>query len=115
MLTTTAKIAAAATVGYVLGRSKKLKLTILATGLIAGKDLAEDAQSIRTKALERSPELRDLGSQLTEDLPHAAKDLARATSEAAAATSASVVDSAASGVEAVTGSLEDAARTLPSK
>lgn len=105
MLSTTAKIAAAATAGYVLGRNKRLRLTIVTTCLIAGKDLAEDAKLISTRLVDRNPELEELRTHLTEDLPVAARDLAMA-----AATSG--IETATSGTESVTESLEDAKRAV---
>lgn len=94
MLTTTAKIAAAATAGYVLGRNKKLRLTILTTCLIAGKDLAEDAKLISTKLVDRNPELEHIAAQLTDELPAAARELAETTTS--------------SGLDAVSTGLDDA-------
>lgn len=105
MLSTTAKIAAAATAGYVLGRNKRLRLTIVTTCLIAGKDLAEDAKLISTRLVDRNPELEELRTHLAEDLPVAARDLAMAAA-------ASGIEAASSGTESVTESLEDAKRAV---
>jgi cobalamin biosynthesis protein CobT len=92
MAATTAKIVAGVAGGYLLGRTKKLRLAITVAGLLAGKKLAADPKSIVDKMVEQNPELQHLKGQLTEGLTSAAKELAVAT--------------AASRMEAVTETLQ---------
>lgn len=92
MAATTAKIVAGVAGGYLLGRTKKLRLAITIAGLLAGKKLAADPKSIVDKMVEQNPELQHLKGQLTEGLTGAAKELAVAT--------------AASRMEAVTETLQ---------
>ena len=95
MAATTAKIVAGVAGGYLLGRTKKLRLAITIAGLLAGKRLAADPKSIANTIVEKNPELGNLRGQLTEGLTGAAKELAMAT--------------AASRIEAMTQSLQDSA------
>lgn len=92
MAATTAKIVAGVAGGYLLGRTKKLRLAITIAGLLAGKKLAADPKSIVDKMVDQNPELQHLKGQLTEGLTSAAKELAVAT--------------AASRMEAVTDTLQ---------
>ncbi|UMG94347.1 helix-turn-helix domain-containing protein [Nocardioides sp. TF02-7] len=79
MSTTTAKIATAVAGGYLLGRTKKLRLAITIAGLLAGRKLSADPKSIANKIVGDNPELQNLRGQLTEGLTSAAKELAMAT------------------------------------
>lgn len=82
MSATTAKIAAAVAGGYLLGRTKKLKLAITVAGLLAGKKLAADPKAIANRIVDSNPELEHLRGQLTEGLTGAAKELALSTAAA---------------------------------
>ena len=86
MAISTAKIATGVAGGYLLGRTKKLKLALTVAGLLAGKKLAPDPKALTSKIANGNPEI---GQRLT----GAAKELALAT--------------AASRVEAVTQRLGD--------
>ena len=79
MSISTTKLAAGVAGGYLLGRTKKLKLAISLAGMLAGKKLAADPRSIADNILKGSPELKHLRGQLTEGLAGAARDLALAT------------------------------------
>jgi hypothetical protein len=94
MGTTTLKIVAAATAGYLFGRNNNLKLTVVSTGLIAGRDLMNDVKALTGQLTEKNPELEQIAAQLTEELPAAARELAGTT--------------ATTGIEAVSSSLDDA-------
>ncbi len=96
MGTTTLKIVAAATAGYLLGRNRNLKATVVATGLIAGKDLVTDVKQLTDGMMDKNPELEHIAAQLTEELPAAARELAETTAH--------------SGMEAVSHGLDDARR-----
>jgi hypothetical protein len=79
MTATTAKVAAAVAGGYLLGRTKKLKLAVTLAGLLAGRKLAADPKAIVGKIVDGNPELEHLRGQLSDGLTGAAKELAMAT------------------------------------
>ncbi|HET8719154.1 MAG TPA: hypothetical protein VFM50_15550, partial [Nocardioidaceae bacterium] len=58
-----AKIAAAVASGYVLGRTKKLRLAVTVAGMLAGKKIATDPRGLAKQAMElieSNPELSKL-------------------------------------------------------
>src|ERR1700716_2113466 len=66
-MNTTGKVAAAIASGYLLGRTKKLKLAITVGGLLAGKRIATDPRGIAqqlTTLVEQNPELAKLSDQV---------------------------------------------------
>ena len=85
-------IALAVAIGYVLGRSRKMKLAIAAAGMMAGKRLTPNPRELLTKGgelLASSPEVKKLTGEARERLLDAAKSaaIAAATSSTISATS----------------------------
>ena len=89
------KIALAVAGGYLLGRTKKLRLAVTLAGMMAGKRLAtnRDLLSQGTKLLEGNPQLKQLQGQLAGRLVDVAKEAAMVA--------------AAGRVESLTRSLQD--------
>ena len=61
------KIALGVASGYLLGRTKKLKLAITVGSLLAGKKIATNPQALLAQGqglIERSPELQKLQDQV---------------------------------------------------
>ncbi|MGZ0146060.1 hypothetical protein ACXJJ3_03215 [Kribbella sp. WER1] len=78
-MNTTAKIAAAVASGYLLGRTKKLRMAVIVGGLLAGKRIAMDPQAIAgqlTDLVERNPELSRLSDEVRGKLLHAGREAA---------------------------------------
>ncbi|MFW6090315.1 MAG: hypothetical protein ACODAF_00470, partial [Actinomycetota bacterium] len=81
-MNTGAKIAAAVAAGYFLGRTKKLKLAILAGGLLAGRKLPTDPRELVQEGLQylqNSPEVARLTEQVRGSLLDAARSAAVST------------------------------------
>jgi hypothetical protein len=77
-----AKIAAAVASGYLLGRTKKLKLAITVGGMLAGKKIATDPRSLMKQGaelIESNPELSKLQDQIRSQLFDAARKAAVAS------------------------------------
>jgi len=78
-MNTTAKVAAAVASGYLLGRTKKLRLAITVGGLLAGKRIATDPRGIVHQLngmIEQNPELSRLSGQVRGKLVQAGRDAA---------------------------------------
>jgi hypothetical protein len=78
-MNTTAKVAAAVASGYLLGRTKKLKLAITVGGLLAGKRIATDPRAIVQQladVVEQNPELSRLSDQVRGKLVTAGREAA---------------------------------------
>jgi hypothetical protein len=78
-MNTTAKVAAAVASGYLLGRTKKLKLAIAVGGLLAGKRIATDPRAIVQQladVVEQNPELSRLSDQVRGKLVTAGREAA---------------------------------------
>jgi hypothetical protein len=78
-MNSTGKVAAAIAAGYLLGRTKKLKLAITVGGLLAGKRIATDPRELVQQALgviENNPELAKLSDQVRGRLVDAGKEAA---------------------------------------
>jgi hypothetical protein len=78
-MNTTAKVAAAVASGYLLGRTKKLKLAITVGGLLAGKRVATDPRAIvqqLSTLVEQNPELSKLSDQVRGRLVAAGREAA---------------------------------------
>jgi hypothetical protein len=78
-MNTTGKVAAAMAAGYLLGRTKKLKLAITVGSLLAGKKIATDPRELVQQALgviENNPELSKLSDQVKGRLVDAGKEAA---------------------------------------
>src|SRR3954454_11574006 len=89
------KIAVGVAGGYLLGRTKKLRLAIALGGMLAGKRLAsppEDLLSQGTQLIQENPQLKELQSQITGRLVEVAREAA--------------LTAAATRVEALTKSLQ---------
>src|SRR4051794_34702909 len=89
------KIAVGVAGGYLLGRTKKLRLAMALAGMLAGKRLAaqrEDLLSQGTKLIQDNPQLKELQSQITRRLVEVAREAA--------------LTAAATRVEALTKSLQ---------
>ncbi|WP_459984353.1 hypothetical protein [Nocardioides sp. AN3] len=89
----TSRVAAAVAAGYMLGRTKKLKLAITVGTMLAGKRLASKDTGALLRTLSENPEIKRLEDQLRGRLMDAAK--------------AAAVNVATSRVEAITASLRD--------
>src|SRR6476620_8716836 len=75
-MNTGAKVAAAIASGYLLGRSKKLRLAVTVGGLIAGRKIPTDARGIMQQGaqlVENNPELAKLADQVRGQLFEAAR------------------------------------------
>src|SRR4051812_35296918 len=78
-MNTTAKVAAAVASGYLLGRTKKLRLAITVGGLLAGKRIATDPRAIVQQlaaVVEENPELSKLSDQVRGKLVTAGREAA---------------------------------------
>src|SRR4051794_15325574 len=78
-MNSTGKVAAAIAAGYLLGRTKKLRLAITVGGLLAGKRIATDPRELVQQALgviEKNPELSKLSDQVRGRLVDAGKEAA---------------------------------------
>src|ERR1700712_3875790 len=96
-----AKIALAVIGGYLLGRTKRMKLAIMLGGALAGKKISTDPAALlgqATKLVNASPELQKLDAAVRGRLLEAGKDAALAV--------------ASSRMEALTDSLVDRVENL---
>lgn len=77
-MSATTKIALGVASGYLLGRTKKLRLAVTVAGLLAGQRMAGRGSLLEqgTKLLDSSPELKKLQDQIRGRLMDAAKDAA---------------------------------------
>ncbi|MEX0429391.1 hypothetical protein AB3X52_17365 [Nocardioides sp. DS6] len=77
-MSATTKIAVGVASGYLLGRTKKLKLAVTVAGLLAGQRLAGRGSLLEqgSKLLDSSPELKKLQDQIRGRLKEAARDAA---------------------------------------
>ncbi len=78
-MSATTKIAVGVASGYLLGRTKKLKLAITVGSLLAGRRIATNPQALLAQSsqlIDKSPELKKLQSQITGKLFDAAKGAA---------------------------------------
>ena len=77
-MSATTKIAVGVASGYLLGRTKKLKLAVTVASLLAGQRLASGRGMVEqgSRLLESSPELRRLQDQIRGRLKDAARDAA---------------------------------------
>ena len=78
----TSKIVMGVASGYLLGRTKKLKLAFTVGSMLAGQRIATNPQALLkqgAKLLEKNPELQKLQDQITGKLLEAAKAAALAT------------------------------------
>ena len=67
-MSATSKIAVGVAAGYLLGRTKKLKLAITVGSMLAGKKLATNPQALLAQGselIEKNPELKKLQDQIT--------------------------------------------------
>jgi outer membrane biosynthesis protein TonB len=74
-----ARIAAAVTAGYLLGRTKKLRLAITVGGMLAGKKIATDPRGLLKQGaelVEGNPELAKLQAQIQGKVLEAARTAA---------------------------------------
>src|SRR6187455_3245486 len=81
-MSATTKIAVGVASGYLLGRTKKLKLAFTVASLLAGQRMATNPASLMaqgSKLVDQSPELQKLQKQLTGKLMEAAKAAALTT------------------------------------
>ncbi len=81
-MNTGAKIATAVAAGYLLGRTKKLKLAIVVGGLLAGRKLPTDPRELVQQGmqyLQSSPELARLTEQVRGTLLNAVRSAAVST------------------------------------
>lgn len=111
-MNTPTKVAVAASSGYLLGRSKKLKLAIVVGGALAGRRIAADPKVLVTeglKLMDKSPELKELQGQVSGQLMDAARGAAIATAtqkieqlNESLASAGEVVESTAKDAEAAT-------------
>lgn len=79
---TPARVATAVATGYLLGRTKKLKLAISVGGLLAGQRIATHPGQLLaqgSKLVENNPELKKIKGDVTGRLMDAAKSAAIAT------------------------------------
>ncbi|MGZ4477841.1 MAG: hypothetical protein ACXVW2_04460, partial [Nocardioidaceae bacterium] len=77
-----AKIAVGVASGYLLGRTKKLKLAITVGSMLAGQRIATDPKGLMkqgAKLVESNPELSKLSDQIRSQLFEAARAAAMAT------------------------------------
>src|SRR3954468_16314871 len=73
------KIALGVAGGYLLGRTKKLRLAVALAGMLAGKRIAaqrQDLLSQGTKLIQDNPQLKELQNQLTGRLVEVAREAA---------------------------------------
>lgn len=78
-MSATTKIAVGVASGYLLGRTKKLRLAVTVAGLLAGQRMAANRGTLLQqggKLLDSSPELKQLRDQITGRLLDTAKDAA---------------------------------------
>ena len=78
-MNTTGKVAAAVASGYLLGRTKKLRLAITVGGLLAGKRLNTSPRALVAQAseiIEKNPELARLSDQVRGKLMSAGREAA---------------------------------------
>src|SRR5262245_5401917 len=78
-MNTTGKVAAAVASGYLLGRTKKLRLAITVGGLLAGKRLNTSPRALvaqATEMIEKNPELARLSDQVRGRLMAAGREAA---------------------------------------
>ena len=71
-MSATSKIAVGVAAGYLLGRTKKLKLAITVGSMLAGKKLATNPQALLAQGselIEKNPELKKLQDQITAGSP----------------------------------------------
>src|SRR5688572_27668866 len=81
-MSATSKIALGVASGYLLGRTKKLKLAITVGSMLAGKKLATNPQALLAQGsqlIDKNPELKKLQDQITGKLVEAAKAAAVTT------------------------------------
>ena len=81
-MSTASKIAVSVASGYLLGRTKKLKLAITVGSMLAGQRIATSPQGLLkqgSELLEKNPELQKLQEQITGKLFEAAKAAAMTT------------------------------------
>src|SRR6478672_8255941 len=81
-MSATTKIAVGVASGYLLGRTKKLRLAITVGSLLAGQRLSTNPQALLAqgaKLADKNPELKKLQDQLTGRLLEAAKAAALTT------------------------------------
>jgi hypothetical protein len=81
-MSTASKIAAAVASGYLLGRTKKLRLAITVGSMLAGQRIATSPQGLLkqgSELIEKNPELAKLQKQISGRLFEAAKDAAIST------------------------------------
>ena len=81
-MTSASKIAMGVASGYLLGRTKKLKLAITVGSMLAGQRISTSPQGLLkqgSQLLEKNPELQKLQEQITGKLFEAAKAAAIAT------------------------------------
>ena len=98
-----AKLAAVLLGGYLLGRTKKMKLALTVAGAIGGKQLMNNRQDIvsrATKVLDSSPEAKRLVNEVTGTLVQAARGAA--------------LTAASKGVSSLSTNLQDRAEKLRS-
>src|SRR4051794_33077877 len=81
-MTNASRIVVGVASGYLLGRTKKLRLAITIGSMLAGQRIATSPQGLLkqgSELLEKNPELQKLQEQVTEKLFEAAKAAAIAT------------------------------------
>jgi len=82
VMSAAAKIAAGVASGYLLGRTKKLKLAITVGSMLAGKRIATDPRALMKQlmeVIENNPELSKLSDQVRNELYESARAAAIAT------------------------------------
>src|SRR5690349_3480289 len=78
-MSNTSKIALAVTSGYLLGRTKKLRLAITVGSMLAGQRIATNPTALLKQLnglIEKNPELSKLQDQITGKLVESAKSAA---------------------------------------
>lgn len=78
-MSATSKIALGVASGYLLGRTKKLKLAITVGGMLAGKKIATNPQALLAQGsqlIDKNPELKKLQEQISGKLLDTAKTAA---------------------------------------
>src|SRR6478735_7171209 len=78
-MSATTKIAVGVASGYLLGRTKKLRLAITVGSMLAGQRVATNPQALLKQAsglIEKNPELLKLQEQITGKLVESAKNAA---------------------------------------
>jgi hypothetical protein len=81
-MSATTKIAVGVAAGYLLGRTKKMKLAITVGSMLAGQRIATNPTALMAqgnKLIDGNPELRRLKRQVTGRLMEAARDAAIST------------------------------------